>query len=63
MKPNKLIALLTAIAAAGNAGMTTITAAESAATAGTLYGDANLDGKITVADAVAVLQFIANHTL
>ena len=62
MKPNRLIALFTAIAAAGNAGMTTITAAESAATAGTLYGDANLDGKITVADAVAVLQFIANQT-
>jgi mannan endo-1,4-beta-mannosidase len=26
------------------------------------YGDANCDGKITVADAVAVLQFVANKT-
>ena len=60
MKPNKLIALLTAIAAAGNAGMTTVTAAETTPPSGTLYGDANLDGKINVADAVAVLQFIAN---
>lgn len=25
-----------------------------------LYGDANLDEKVTVADAVAILQFIAN---
>ncbi|MBO4877632.1 MAG: cellulase family glycosylhydrolase [Ruminococcus sp.] len=30
--------------------------------AATLYGDANLDQKVNVADAVAVLQFIANST-
>ena len=27
----------------------------------TLRGDANLDGKVTVADAVAVLQFVVNQ--
>ena len=32
----------------------------SGATGNTLYGDANVDGKVTVADATAILQSIAN---
>ena len=27
-----------------------------------MYGDANCDGKVNVADAVAILQYIANNT-
>ena len=63
MKAKRLIALLTAIVAAGNASATTISAAETttAASTQTHYGDVNLDGKINVADAVAVLQYIVNR--
>ena len=63
MKANRLIALLTAITAAGNASATTLAAADTATAASTKtrYGDANLDGKINVADAVAVLQYIVNR--
>ena len=39
--------------------VTSVQAAETA-TASILYGDANLDGKVTVADAVAILQYIGN---
>ena len=37
--------------------------AQPGATVGSaFYGDANLDGKVNVSDAVAVLQFVANQT-
>ncbi|MDO4864618.1 MAG: dockerin type I repeat-containing protein, partial [Ruminococcus sp.] len=39
---------------------TAVTSSESDDTAA-VYGDANLDGRVTVADAVAVLQHIANR--
>ena len=38
----------------------TAAAATATTNASILYGDANLDGRVNVADAVAVLQFIAN---
>lgn len=39
---------------------TTTTSASTTAQAMRMAGDANLDGKVTVADAVAILQYIAN---
>jgi len=39
---------------------TVTTVASSVSDSDILYGDANLDGKVTLADCVAVLQFIAN---
>lgn len=38
------------------------TAPGTAAPGNTVYGDANLDGKVNVSDAVTVLQFVANKT-
>ncbi len=41
---------------------TTAAPTKETGTGNVYYGDANCDGKVTVADAVAVLQFIANQT-
>ena len=43
-----------------DSGTTTTAAPTDPTEADAFYGDANCDGKITVADAVAVLQFVAN---
>lgn len=40
---------------------TTTTTTTTASPDKVVYGDANLDGKVTVADAVAILQFIGNR--
>lgn len=41
--------------------VTTAATASTAAPAGSLLGDVNLDKKVSVADAVAILQFVANR--
>ena len=40
---------------------TTTTKVEDTTAAATLLGDANLDGKVTLSDALAILQFVANE--
>lgn len=39
----------------------TVTTCETAVVKATLYGDVNLDGKVTAADATAIMQYIANR--
>ena len=39
----------------------TVVAADEPKEAATLYGDVNLDGKVTAADATAIMQYIANR--
>ena len=57
----KLLAVLSsaALAAAVLPAAASVQAADTAAVS-TLLGDANSDGKVSVADAVTILQFIAN---
>ena len=62
LNAKKLLAVLSsaamiagALPAAGTSAM-----AEDTAPVSTLIGDVNNDGKVTVADAVAILQYIAN---
>ena len=58
----KLIAVLSsaAIIAAALPTVTAVTWADDTAAESTVLGDVNNDGKVTVADAVAVLQYVAN---
>ena len=58
----KLIAVLSsaAIIAAALPSVTAVTWADDTAAESTVLGDVNNDGKVTVADAVAVLQYVAN---
>ena len=57
----KLIAGLSSAVLIAGALPSAVTAVQAAEEKGTLvYGDANLDGKVTVADAVAILQYIGS---
>ena len=63
MKFKKLIAASAAAAmmATNQSVLTTISyAAETAAESHTVYGEVNGDGKVSISDAVAILQYIAN---
>ena len=61
-KAKKLLALLSSAAMIAGALPSVTSAVQAAETkeTSTLLGDANDDGKVTVADAVTILQFIAN---
>ena len=58
----KLLAVLSSAAMIAGAlpSVTTAVQAADTGTVSTLIGDANNDGKVTVADAVAILQYVAN---
>ena len=49
-----------AVTAAETKTYTTTTASTAAQMTAALYGDANCDGKVTISDAVTILQYIAN---
>ncbi len=49
-----------AVTAAETTTYTTTTASTAAQMTAALYGDANCDGKVTISDAVTILQYIAN---
>ncbi|MBR5165221.1 MAG: family 43 glycosylhydrolase [Ruminococcus sp.] len=54
-------AALTATETAAETAPTTETTTTTAASRTPIYGDANCDGKVTVSDAVAILQYIGNR--
>ena len=54
-------AALTTTETAAETAPTTETTTTTAASRTPIYGDANCDGKVTVSDAVAILQYIGNR--